>query len=451
MENNHISGQHDFGDPIAPYIDSTLAFRRDVPNSERIVNTDYKERKIPPVKIRSVQFFSRDNGTGGLDDRRDSIYPGGNCNIVFANLYEPAKITDEILPPVLILHGGSGNADTNIEAIPLASKGYAVMTIDLPALYGDDLAPIEGEDAPRSISCDANEKNRFSVTEAEGGAKNSTIVNALVTAIQAANTLCASNSLFSHKTNPDKLGVFGSSWGGFSTTFVASVLKDKVKAAFAQYGSGFYGLGSFWTANGFYPKDKFAREEWDMYLDSGYRVKDMTAHYFMDSAARDDFFWPPMVEKTLCSAVNAKSRNHVKSYTGCHKSISESESLYHFFDLILKDKGDAFPTLQIMGTKLLPDGSNLVFLKADAKLPIEWVRLVYADCGGDWRESRIRGGFEMEPELIEAEEQEGQNYNYIAEIPAQTAKKGIQFYGLLKEKSRPVYVSSQMENSIFSL
>lgn len=451
MKKKHIQGQHDFGDPIAPYLESTLVFKREIPNSERIVDRDYKDRAISPVRIRSVQFFSRDNGTGGVPDRRDTTYAGGSCNIIFANLYEPVEMSENPIPPALILHGGSGNADTNDEqAIPLASKGYAVMCIDIPALYGE-LPKIEGEELPRSISCNADETKRFCVAEEEGGAANSTIVNALVTCIQGANTLCTNQSLYRHTIDHDKLGVFGSSWGGFSTTFVASVLGDKVKAAFAQYGSGFYGLGSYWTANGFYPKERFAREEWDMYLDCGYRVQNMTAHYFMDSATRDDFFWPRMIEKTLSSANNTKSRNHVKSYTGSHHSISESESLYHFFDFVLKQKGEPFPTLSLTGIKLDKNGDNLVYFHASSNLPIESIQLIFADCNGDWRESRIRGGFEVEPAIIDVDKIENTTQDYIARIPAETAKKGVEFYGLLKEQERPVYVSSQMGTSIFTL
>lgn len=212
----------------------------------------------------------------------------------------------------------AATADTLKErAKDFAAKGYVTMAIDIPALTGSvGTVTVNGVEETRSDGqYIGNDNYRFNITEKDGGAKNSNLVDAEVGVIQAFNYL-ASNS----KTDTDKMGIMGSSWGGYSTTFVTGILGDKVKAAYSQYGSGFYGptsdgtkYESFWTDNGYFPKDEFAIEEWYSYLDPSAYLENITANYYMDAAAKDTFFRPKSVEATLNKAANMGNGGKRKS------------------------------------------------------------------------------------------------------------------------------------------
>ena len=371
----HTDGAHDFGDPFTPYLNTELVLKNQIEEPTTIEHTSKNVLGSPAVTAdiieSSAQFYTRDNGYGGLSDGSLTDRTYGNVkNVMFAYMYEPSK--EGKYPAILFLHGGGGTADTLREkAKDFAAKGYVTMAIDIPALTGivGDVTVNGATEKRSSGAYIGNDNYRFNITEKDGGAKNSNLVDAEVGVIQAVNYL-ADNA----KVDKDNIGVMGSSWGGYSTTFVSGILGDKVKAAYSQFGSGFYGTtpdgkkyDSFWTDNGYYPTDEFAIQEWYSYLDPSSHLDNISANYYMDAASKDTFFRPKSVEANLDKALsseNAASVNHVWSYNQSHESISGSDTVYPFMDYYLKGVGTPISKTEIVKSELLSDGSNKETRKA---------------------------------------------------------------------------------------
>ncbi len=306
----HIPGEHDFGDPFAPYLDTKLVLKAQIEEPTTISHTSKNVQGSPSVTANiiesSAQFYTRDNGCENLADGSLEEREYGNIkNIMFSYIYEPAA--EGKYPAILFLHGGGGTADTLKErAKDFAAKGYVTMAIDIPALYGTipDVT-VNGVSEKRSSGkYIGNDNYRFNITEAEGGAGNSNLVDAEVGVIQAFNYLKDYA-----KVDEKNIGIMGSSWGAYSATFVTGILGDKVKAVYSQYGSGFYGptpdgtkYGSFWTVNGYFPTDEFAIEEWYRYIDASSHLDNAKANYYMDAAAKDTFFWPILIRQAMRAA-----------------------------------------------------------------------------------------------------------------------------------------------------
>ena len=215
---DHQEGAHDFGDPFAPYVDTKLVLKSQIKEPETILHTSKKvlgsDAVTADIIESSAQFYTRDNGNSGLNDgeyktinniTEKSEY-GNIKNKMFAYMYEPAA--EGTYPAILFLHGGGGTADTLKErAKDFAAKGYVTMAIDIPALTGSvGTVTVNGVEETRSDGqYIGNDNYRFNITEKDGGAKNSNLVDAEVGVIQAFNYL-ASNS----KTDTDKMGIMGS-------------------------------------------------------------------------------------------------------------------------------------------------------------------------------------------------------------------------------------------------
>ena len=449
---DHQEGAHDFGDPFAPYVDTKLVLKSQIKEPETILHTSKKvlgsDAVTADIIESSAQFYTRDNGNSGLNDgeyktinniTEKSEY-GNIKNKMFAYMYEPAA--EGTYPAILFLHGGGGTADTLKErAKDFAAKGYVTMAIDIPALTGSvGTVTVNGVEETRSDGqYIGNDNYRFNITEKDGGAKNSNLVDAEVGVIQAFNYL-ASNS----KTDTDKMGIMGSSWGGYSTTFVTGILGDKVKAAYSQYGSGFYGptsdgtkYESFWTDNGYFPKDEFAIEEWYSYLDPSAYLENITANYYMDAAAKDTFFRPKSVEATLNKAANmgnAASANHVWSYNSSHESISGSDSVYTFMDYYLKGQGTAPSKTEITKTVLQQDGTNKVHIKVNSDADPFSVKLVYSKNNAAYTAREWKTMDTVK-----------ENDEYTAVIPADVVADGVEYYALTRDSDKAMYSSSMMK------
>lgn len=441
----HQTGKHDFGDPFAPYLNTKLVMKAQIEEAKTISHTSKNVQGSPAVTAdiveSSAQFYTRDNGDGDLADGSLESRDYGNVkNVMFAYMYEPA--TAGKYPAILFLHGGGGTADTMKErAKDFAAKGYVTMAIDIPALYGTvGNVTVGGAEEKRSSGkYIGNDNYRFNITEAEGGAKNSNLVDAEVGVIQAFNYL-AGNS----KVDTEKMGIMGSSWGGYSTTFASGILGDKVKAAYSQYGSGFYGptpdgknFGSFWTVKGFYPTDAYAIQEWYSYLDPSAYLDNIKANYYMDAAAKDTFFWPANVEATLDKALNegdAASANHVWSYNSSHESISGTDTLYPFMDYYLKGEGTPISKTEIVKTELKTDGSNEVYIKVTAEAEPASVKLVY---------SKNDVGYTSRTWNTINAVKDGDVY--MATIPSEIVAEGIEYYALTKDGDKAAYSSSRIK------
>jgi hypothetical protein len=230
-----------------------------------------------------------------------------------------------------------------------------------------------------------------------------------------------------------KIGITGYSWGGYSTTLLCGLLGKKVKAAYTYWGSGYYDAGSFWQ--GIIQKMPAGlRRQWLTYFDAGRRADHIKAHYFIEAAANDTYFWPDAVSATL--QIFPGKKNHVWGPNVNHSLTSTSAVMQEsYFDYYLKDKGSPFAAIYV--AKVLPanDGSENIRIKLHLPNGIyaETVQLFYSQPAKNWQ-SRV-----WLP--IQAKKESEQSYTVV--LPAGLVNAKVKFYAHLTD-SRGIVTSSDM-------
>ncbi len=317
-------------------------------------------------------------------------------------------------PTILILHGGGGNAEGLLgEVEAFAKQGYVAMALDLPGLCGFDNTP--NSSGPWKARTNG-ETPRFEVGE---DPKNNTLFDALIAAIEGFNLLTS-------RDNVDKLnlGITGYSWGGYTTTMLSGLTRDRVKAAYSVYGSGYYDKQSFWTKI-ISDLPQATRETWLKYYDAGRRAAFITAPFFMEAAVNDTYFGPESVMETFNAMPGAK-----KLYWGAnlnHKRIEGAENMKKsYFDYFLKNKGKAPIAISILNDEKQVDGSHKITanIGAASLSEIKSVKLVYSEPNTDWTQKKW---IEIDAENI--------NGIYTAILPKTVIEKNVSYYLQLIDKT----------------
>jgi len=389
-------------DPFEPYLES-------IPT---ILDTISLENTIHSSVSIIVEKFT-------FSSRSDS-------STVFAIMAYPES--GDIMPGILLLHGGGSNAGGTLgHAKNYASRGYVAMCIDLPGLCGNDKTPYSSGPWKSKPN---GEGPRFDVSN---GVENSTLVDAEIAAIEACNLLSTMKNV-----DTTRMGVAGFSWGGYSTTMVAGLLGNKVKAAYAVFGCGYFEKGSFWK-NTISNMSEADRNTWLTYLDAGRRAPSITAPYFLEAASNDTYFWPEAVEHTLDAIPGF--RNHTWGPNKNHRRLSAGISMmqYHF-DYYLKSKGQPFGRVSVADSSKISgisgDGMIYINLQMPQGINVSSVKLYYSSASGLWQQRS------WEP--IEASSVSDTVYS--ASIPVSKIGNGVDYYIYVTD-SRGITVSSMMHNS----
>jgi len=280
-------------DPLLPYVNS-------IPPVHNVISTTNEEG----LTLERFTFKSRDS-----------------INIVYGILVYPQNTTGK-LPGVLVFHGGGSRAEQVVRVSKnYAKRGFISLAIDLPHLCNE---------CPNTTGPFTNagggEGPRLNV---EGGAENSVLADAMIAALEGFNFLAAHPN-----TDPDNMGVTGASWGGYTTTMMAGLLKERVKAAYSVFGCGFWDKGSFWLQS-LNDLNAENRNTWLTYYDAGRRAAHITANYFIDAPTNDTFFWPIAVQATL-DTIPAYT-NHVYGPNLDH-SQTYLETRYRWMEHYLKER-----------------------------------------------------------------------------------------------------------------
>jgi dienelactone hydrolase len=124
------------------------------------------------------------------------------------------------------------------------------------------------------------------------------------------------------EVDKDRIGVAGSSWGGFFTTLMVGV-DPRLKAGASFFGCGNLQTGSAWWKNG--PdsmRSKEACENWRTTLDPAFRLAGRTTPIGWFTGANDVFFWMPALMQTWATAAGPRALciepnwNHAMSEQG---------------------------------------------------------------------------------------------------------------------------------------
>ena len=194
-------------------------------------------------------------------------------------------------PAVLVCHGGGGYADMVApQVVGWAKRGYVSICQDQPGICNRLKASSTGP-------C----MEKGSAFQIVSKPQDSTLFDGVAAALNGLSLL---------RSQPDvdksRVGVTGGSWGGYMTTMVSGLARDRLKAAFSVYGCGYYDVGSAWMLH-LSSLGPEPRRIWLDNLDAGRRAKNIKAAYFIMAPANDWYFWPSAVMRTYADIPGAKN------------------------------------------------------------------------------------------------------------------------------------------------
>jgi dienelactone hydrolase len=381
---------------------------------------------VPPI-VQTISEVNSGSGAAAITTKKFTFASRGAVNTVYGILVQPQAAG--VYPAMLVLHGGGGDAETVAGIAQLfAQRGYVALAVDLPGIAGTTNTPYTtGPWKSRALG----EGPRFEVAT---GPQTSMLVDAEVAGLEGFNLLRSQANV-----KKDAMGITGYSWGGYSTTMLSGLLGDKVKAAYAVFGCGFYDKGSFWKT---IIADLSAadRNTWLTYLDAGRRAPGMKAAYFLEGETNDTYFWPEAVTATLDAVPGVK--NHAWGPNLNHHQMDAGATMQRlWFDYYLKGTGSPFAEVSVNKIEAQKDGSRKIGF--DVKLPagvtVDSARLYYSEVKTDWQ-SRV-----WIPIAAKVEAGSGPA-GYGATLPAELSGKQYDYYALVTD-ARTVATASAMYNS----
>lgn len=379
----------------------------------------------PPEIVEHIESIETGEGPARIETSRFTFRSRDGANTVLAILARP--VGEGRKPAILFFHGGSGSAEDKAGVVQhYARLGYVSLTCDLPGICSPAKAAHSTgpwRDAP------AGESPRFVVA---GGEVKSTLVDAEFAALDAFRLLAARPDV-----DPARIGVTGKSWGGYTATFIAGILGNRVRAAYSFWGCGFYDRGSFWLPS-LAALTPDARDTWLARLDAGRRAPGITAPYFIEGATNDTYFWPPAVDATLAAVPGAKNRVW---WPNLHHSFpaDAAPTRQLFFDYHLKGVGQPFGSVEIARAERQADGALRVEARVSipAGVSMTSVKIWHSASADSWKKRAWRS--------VDAAPAAGGSA-YVAVLPAEVVASGVDYYAHLTD-SRRVSVSSAIASS----
>jgi hypothetical protein len=211
-----------------------------------------KSSEADGIVTEEVRFFSEMDGTNRVEIFALVCYPKGARKL-----------------PALIWNQSGMSPAAPYFPLLIAKRGYVGMSIDFPQAgyrssggYSINSGLTVGDD-PRQAP----------------------IAHGVVALIRAVSYLQARP-----EADPDRIGMCGSSWGGFFTTLAMGV-DPRLKAGSAMFGCGRLQDGCTWFFDSGTPPDDATLERWGRTLDPAFRLKDLTRPMAWFSGSNDHFFW----------------------------------------------------------------------------------------------------------------------------------------------------------------
>ncbi len=328
-------------------------------------------------------------------------------------------------PAILFCHGGGGYTQRErMCIIGWAKKGYVCIGQDQPGFTN------LGQSLSRGPSTRV-----IGALSATPEATASSLFDGVVAVLRSLSILR------NHpEVDPDRIGVFGGSWGGYMTTMTAALAGEKIAAAFSVYGAGYYDFASAWTERlQQMPDDE--RERWIAAFDPGRLADNISADYMILQASNDWYFWPPSVERTLDNIpadgpgprknwLFAPNDYHAIRYPGGtsdprvdhreHRTWME----VRFMDWRLKGEAPAFPTAEAAAEPVREGDAVRVRFAATSELPLTSAEVYWSGGEMPWR---MRWW-----ESVEATEVEDGVYEAL--IPVRHASKRLDWVGVVSDE-----------------
>ncbi|MBP3359988.1 MAG: prolyl oligopeptidase family serine peptidase [Clostridia bacterium] len=299
----------------------------------------------------------------------------GFPNMPYCIMAIPAGASAENkVPGILQVHGGSGKAEETLDlVVENARNGYASLTFDCPAwcnLY--EVSKEEYDSYPKDDKRISDGKYYVGystnigrwITESGNGLGYGPyeVKDGTVTRNSTYGTIVAGLQAFNYLASQDfvdetKMGITGISMGGYTTTMLASLLGDKVKAAYSIYGCGYYDKGSSFIHDVLEPNWNPDAQIWLDNLDAGRYANRMTANYFVGGAINDYFFYPEAVMATLNEIPNSNQAFSANSFHNLFNLPNSDKYREEIFKYYLKGEGYELPVVTVKGAAKQADGS----------------------------------------------------------------------------------------------
>lgn len=230
------------------------------------------------------------------------------------------------LPAILLSHGGGGTASL-ARAVNWASRGYAVLSIDLPGKG-------EKRTGSRSTGPDMTVANLLRT-------QPDLTYNYLIYAVAAARD---GITFLSQRREVDagRIGMIGLSWGGVITLLVNGQDK-RLKAAVNVFGAGYIPEGCTWQ-NIFSSMPAWDKESWNRYFDPKNFLATQHAPIFFITGTNDHCYYLPIFQKTYEEVKAPKNLYLIPNLR--HRFLASSQDpALAWLDLKLKGKG-SFPKIR---------------------------------------------------------------------------------------------------------
>jgi dienelactone hydrolase len=159
------------------------------------------------------------------------------------------------------------------------------------------------------------------------------------------------------EVDKDRIGMAGSSWGGFYTTLMCGV-DPRLRACSAMFGTGSLHLGNSWWDSGGKGKlrDAAFRERWRTTLDPSFRLPKSKTPIAWFTGSNDFAYWLPAVMATHAAAGGPKHLTIMPNWDHGLPPIID-EQVFAWLDVHLKG-GPAF--LDVSPLEVIRQGRRLV-------------------------------------------------------------------------------------------
>ena len=259
------------------------------------------------IVTEEVTFHSETDGTKQVEIFAYFSYPKGGRK----------------LPAFIWNPGGLSQANT-IWTEPGAKRGYAVLCLDFPQPGYRSRG-----NYPINTGLDLGDDPR-----------KAPIYHGAVALLKAVSYLQSRPEV-----DQERIGMGGSSWGGFFTTLMIGV-DPRLKAGACLYGTGNLQLGNAWwdgqNRHGRASPGPAEREHWRKTLDPGWRLQYRQTPIAWLTGTNDGFYPMPAVMKTYDMAAGPKHLTLLPNWDHALPPRFHDEQVYSWLDVYLKGRS-AFP------------------------------------------------------------------------------------------------------------
>ncbi|MDD5382213.1 MAG: alpha/beta fold hydrolase [Candidatus Margulisbacteria bacterium] len=261
------------------------------------------------------------------------------------------------LPAILLVHGGGGGASLG-RTVAWASRGYAVLVIDLPG-KGDKRWSSRSGGPDMDVSILLRTKPDFSYNY---------LVNAVAAARNAITFLTERKEV-----DPNRIGMVGLSWGGV-ITLLTNGQDKRLKTAVNVFGAGYIPEGCTWQDRfAVMTADELAR--WNSYIDPKNFLKSQHAPILFITGTNDHCYYLPTFQKSYAEITAPKKLILLPNLR--HQFLPYMQSIiWGWLDNKLK-RGGSFPDIETVSVSIKGKDKLLVSASAVANSSVENATLYY--------------------------------------------------------------------------